>query len=337
MKRELASRALKLVSVGLLIAGCSSAATRNSTATVPDVTSMTTPLPSRPPSTPATVGIPTLTPTLIRPTLSSSRTSIAATPPAANPLLPGTWLTDPIPTSTESGAYLILLKELYGYDNYGTGDGRADILYSGETGTWIFSPPHIAGGTPVRFVLKGVLDDHYDIALDSYRVKVTVNGVEVFSGFPTAFQHGAPFGTKFANWTTLSVPAAGAWSVSIRNASPLSAAHWIAFDWIELHVSAQERVIEHADCTLGWTRLTAGGLAKVSDASTTPNRVRASPSTADTSIALLYPGSVVKLIEGPVCADGVVFWRVGSDLIPGGVGWTAEGDKVNYFLEPTDP
>ena len=52
---------------------------------------------------------------------------------------------------------------------------------------------------------------------------------------------------------------------------------------------------------------------------------------------MLYPGSVVKLIEGPVCADGVVFWKVKNQLIPGGVGWTAEGDEVDYFLEPSEP
>lgn len=51
-------------------------------------------------------------------------------------------------------------------------------------------------------------------------------------------------------------------------------------------------------------------------------------------IALLYPGSVVKVLEGPVCADGVVFWKVESDLIPGGVGWTAEGDSTEYYLVP---
>jgi hypothetical protein len=57
----------------------------------------------------------------------------------------------------------------------------------------------------------------------------------------------------------------------------------------------------------------------------------------ETSIALLYPGSVVELLEGPICADGVVFWKVGSDLVPGGIGWTAEGDGADYFLEPYVP
>ncbi len=40
---------------------------------------------------------------------------------------------------------------------------------------------------------------------------------------------------------------------------------------------------------------------------------------------------------GPVCADGLVFWKVENPDIPGGVGWTAEGDGVEYYLEPHQP
>lgn len=100
-----------------------------------------------------------------------------------------------------------------------------------------------------------------------------------------------------------------------------------------LHIT-QQPVIQLPDCTSGWTRLTAGSQAKVSEESTTPNRVRSEPSKVGDVIALLYPGSVVKVLEGQVCADGVVFWKVESDLIPGGVGWTAEGDSTEYYLVP---
>jgi hypothetical protein len=195
----------------------------------------------------------------------------------------------------------------------------------------------MAAGTPRQVVIKGVLDDHYDVALDSYNIRVTVNGVEVFSGFPTGFQHGAPFGGEFSNWTTLSVVAAGGSSITIQNTSPISSVHWIAFDWIELHVSRQDLVIEHADCTLGWTRLTAGGQASVSEDSILPNRVRSEPSAAASITALLYPGTVVKVLEGPNCAEGLVFWKVVSELIPGGVGWTAEGDGTEYYWVPYPP
>jgi hypothetical protein len=91
------------------------------------------------------------------------------------------------------------------------------------------------------------------------------------------------------------------------------------------------------DCTSGWTRLTAGSQAKVSDENTTPNRVRSGPGTVNEIIAQLNPGTVVKILEGPVCTDRLVFWKVDSDLIPGGVGWTAEGDGTEYYLLPYQP
>jgi hypothetical protein len=39
------------------------------------------------------------------------------------------------------------------------------------------------------------------------------------------------------------------------------------------------------------------------------------------------------VVEGPVCADELVFWRVENSTIPGGTGWTAEGDGKEYWLE----
>ena len=87
-------------------------------------------------------------------------------------------------------------------------------------------------------------------------------------------------------------------------------------------------------CTSGWTRLKVGGQAKVSEGITLPNRVRLEPATSAEIIVLLDPGSVVRVIEGPVCADELVFWRVENTSIPGGVGWTAEGDGREYYLEP---
>jgi len=96
-------------------------------------------------------------------------------------------------------------------------------------------------------------------------------------------------------------------------------------------------LIQHPDCASSWARLEAGNQAKVSQESITPNRVRSGPSQADEVIVLLYPGAVVKVIEGPICADGLVFWKVENASIPGGVGWTAEGDGKEYWLEPYKP
>ena len=84
------------------------------------------------------------------------------------------------------------------------------------------------------------------------------------------------------------------------------------------------------DCTLGGTRLTTGILAQVSETIPASIRVRSGPRRINEEIAQLLPGTVVEVLEGPVCADGLVFWKVESDLIPGGVGWTTEDYLVPY-------
>jgi hypothetical protein len=88
-------------------------------------------------------------------------------------------------------------------------------------------------------------------------------------------------------------------------------------------------------CGANWTRLGAGKYAIVAPGS--PNRVRSEPKKGDNLIASLTTGTVVKLLEGPVCADGLIFWKVENGDIPGGVGWTAEGDGKEYWLEPYKP
>lgn len=63
-----------------------------------------------------------------------------------------------------------------------------------------------------------------------------------------------------------------------------------------LHIT-QTAVTQHSDCTSGWSRLTAGNQAKVSEEVITPNRVRARLSTADAIIILLYLDNIVNLLE----------------------------------------
>ena len=92
--------------------------------------------------------------------------------------------------------------------------------------------------------------------------------------------------------------------------------------------------VDHPDCTSGWTRLRSGSYAKVSQEQPSPNRVREVPDAAAKIIHQIYPGGIVRVLEGPVCKNGLVFWKVENSLIPGGVGWTAEGDGKEYYLEP---
>jgi len=92
------------------------------------------------------------------------------------------------------------------------------------------------------------------------------------------------------------------------------------------------------DCTSGWTRLVVGGQGRVlGSPGDPPNRVRSEPVKAENTIAQLQPGTIFQVVAGPVCADGLVFWQVASDSIPGNTGWTAEGDGTEYWLEPYVP
>lgn len=106
-------------------------------------------------------------------------------------------------------------------------------------------------------------------------------------------------------------------------------------------------IVRLEDCTSGWSRLLAGEQARLMGAITDPpNRVRAEGSKSAEQTGVLYPGTIVDLLEGPVCADGLVYWKIqgtiypavlDSTIVPPDVGWTAEGDGVEYWLEPYTP
>ncbi|HSL28772.1 MAG TPA: hypothetical protein VK900_06185 [Anaerolineales bacterium] len=96
-------------------------------------------------------------------------------------------------------------------------------------------------------------------------------------------------------------------------------------------------VVQHPDCTSGWTRLQADSFARVSQENSLPNRVREAPDHGAEIIYQIYPGTIVRVMEGPVCADRLVYWKVEHEGIPGGAGWTAEGDGSDYYMERYPP
>jgi dipeptidyl aminopeptidase/acylaminoacyl peptidase len=102
--------------------------------------------------------------------------------------------------------------------------------------------------------------------------------------------------------------------------------------WLIPSKSASLVPIPTPHCAVDWTRLALGMLTTVSQGE--PNRVRSGPGKTAELIGQLYPGTVSKVVEGPVCADGLVYWKVENSTIPGGSGWTAEGDGKEYWLEP---
>lgn len=74
-------------------------------------------------------------------------------------------------------------------------------------------------------------------------------------------------------------------------------------------------------------RLTVGGQGRVTPG--TPNRMRAEP--GGRYVRDIPAGGTFDVLDGPVCEDGFVWWRVNYR---GTEGWTAEGQGEQYWLEP---
>jgi hypothetical protein len=116
-----------------------------------------------------------------------------------------------------------------------------------------------------------------------------------------------------------------------RLSLPFQTAHT---QWVFPKGGAALQPLPAPTCAAGWTNLYAGATAIVAGAPTDPpNRVRSGPGQDHEVIYQVYPGTLLKVVEGPVCADGLVYWKVEYEKIPGGSGWTAEGDFTEYWLE----
>ena len=86
------------------------------------------------------------------------------------------------------------------------------------------------------------------------------------------------------------------------------------------------------DCAgLPSTALGVGEGAVVSPMLTAGNPLHTSPDTATTEVYRAAPGSALRLIGGPVCAEGRRWWR--AELSDGGRGWIADGDGGTPWLE----
>lgn len=61
-------------------------------------------------------------------------------------------------------------------------------------------------------------------------------------------------------------------------------------------------------------------------------RVREMPSLGGEVLLNISRGEVVTTVDGPVCADGYIWWQIRPDDGPSG--WIAEGSSSQYFVEP---
>lgn len=147
----------------------------------------------------------------------------------------------PVLSNNPVSATIVLFKELTGYPNYGNPSRNADILYTGNRGSWTFESPaflFVPGNLRARIIIRAVLDDHSNVPVSRYSARITVNGNVVHDG-RLGLEHGVPAGGIFTNWRDLPFDMPNLRRVNrvtIENSSTAGANDWIAFDWMELRL-----------------------------------------------------------------------------------------------------
>lgn len=146
----------------------------------------------------------------------------------------------PILSNNPASTRIVLFKELTGYPNYGNPSGNADILYTGNCGTWTFDVPVFLAAFQnfrAQIVIRGVLDDHYDVPENRYSARITINGQTVHTG-RVPLVHGRPAGSQFNNWRplTFNIDLRRNNRIVIVNTSNAGPNDWIGLDWMELRL-----------------------------------------------------------------------------------------------------
>jgi hypothetical protein len=78
-------------------------------------------------------------------------------------------------------------------------------------------------------------------------------------------------------------------------------------------------------------RLTVGGQGIVLPGA--PNNLRTQPSLAGERVGEMPAGAIFDVVDGPVCADGIVWFEVITEQV---TAWTAESADGEYYLEPVE-
>jgi hypothetical protein len=84
------------------------------------------------------------------------------------------------------------------------------------------------------------------------------------------------------------------------------------------------------------TRLAVGAAAQVSFTNGTPLRLRDEPDFDAEEVTQIAEGAAFDVIGGPACVNGESYYRFWQiELADGTIGWAAEADNDDYFMEPT--
>lgn len=148
----------------------------------------------------------------------------------------------PILSNNPATASIVLFKELTAYPNFGNPSRNADILYTGNRGSWTFDTPaflFVPGNLRAQIRIRAVLDDHPNVPTNRYSARVTINGNVVHDG-RVPLEHGTPAGGMFTNWRDISFAVRNlrrVTRITIENTSTAGPDDWIAIDWMELRYS----------------------------------------------------------------------------------------------------
>jgi serine/threonine protein kinase len=80
------------------------------------------------------------------------------------------------------------------------------------------------------------------------------------------------------------------------------------------------------------SHLQIGDRAYVTTRGDTANRVRSDAGLDTETVGVIDPGEMMTIIDGPICADKIIWWEVTGDN--GVTGWTAEGKGNDFWLIP---
>jgi hypothetical protein len=157
---------------------------------------------------------------------------VTSAPPLAN----GPIVSNPPAVVTQTATGYVLRKDLNAFGNYGVVDGRADILYSGQSASWTFEVPQ-APISSATLAISIVADDVSQGPTYGFR---TWAGACVYDNASTQLPHGAPAASRFSNWLEVTYPAnispGNIFTMSIENTTTYTGA-WLAIDWLELRVA----------------------------------------------------------------------------------------------------
>ena len=78
-------------------------------------------------------------------------------------------------------------------------------------------------------------------------------------------------------------------------------------------------------------RLVAGAQGQVTFSNGQPLNVRDAAAIGGARLGSLPEGTLFNVLEGPVCADSIYWWRIQALAL---TGWAAEGQAGDYFVEP---